>query len=149
QPVPDLAAAGLPTDLAAVLEVAMSHDRDERHSTAVEFGEQLREVQRRHGLVPDELPIPVPASEPGEGLSPLTTPTPDRRHTSGRHSVRTPPVPATRFRPPAPTRALVERARLTELLDRGRSRRLSVIHGPTGFGKSTLAAQWFRVLTAE
>ena len=47
------------------------------------------------------------------------------------------------------TKALVDRARLIEVLRAGHSKKLTVIHGPTGFGKSTLAAQWAKLLTAE
>ena len=38
---------------------------------------------------------------------------------------------------------------MVEVLRAGRSKKLTVIHGPTGFGKSTLAAQWAKQLTAE
>ena len=47
------------------------------------------------------------------------------------------------------TKALVDRARLIDVLRAGHSKKLTVIHGPTGFGKSTLAAQWAKLLTAE
>ena len=47
------------------------------------------------------------------------------------------------------TKELVDRARLIEVLRAGHSKKLTVIHGPTGFGKSTLAAQWAKQLTAE
>ena len=61
----------------------------------------------------------------------------------------TPPAPATRFRLPAPTKALVDRTRLIDIPSRRTGQQLRSIHGPTGFGKSTLAAQWARLLTAE
>ena len=61
----------------------------------------------------------------------------------------TPPTPATRFRVPVSTKALVDRTRLIETLRAGQSKKLTVIHGPTGFGKSTLAAQWARRLSAD
>ena len=38
---------------------------------------------------------------------------------------------------------------MIDILRAGQSRRLTVIHGPTGFGKSTLASQWCELLTAE
>jgi serine/threonine-protein kinase PknK len=47
------------------------------------------------------------------------------------------------------TKALVHRARLVEILREGQSKKLTVIHGPTGFGKSTLAAQWAKLLSNE
>ncbi len=60
-----------------------------------------------------------------------------------------PSVPAgalTKYHPPSSARSLVVRARLIELLRKGGDRRLTVIHGPAGFGKTTLAAQWRDVL---
>ncbi|MEU4316933.1 protein kinase [Nocardia sp. NPDC024068] len=53
-----------------------------------------------------------------------------------------PPSPATKFRPPTTPREPVRRPRLLDILRRGVERRLTVIHAPTGFGKSVLAAQW-------
>lgn len=158
QPIPDLSEAGMPADLTAAIERAMSREPGERHATAAEFGDQLREVQERHGLPSDEMPIPLPVTEPpGDASSAVTGRggTSDRR-TPGTDSTfaraartPTPPVPATRLRPPVPNRPLVDRDRLIELLRQGRTQRLAVIHGPTGFGKTTLAAQWCAALTAD
>ncbi|SEC28826.1 serine/threonine-protein kinase [Rhodococcus koreensis] len=144
-PMPDLHDSGLPTDVGEVIEQAMSRDPRDRPATAAEFGELLRAVQRRHGIAVDDIPVPLPAPE-GHSVSGSTTGS-LRRHYPPRSL--TPPAPATRFRPPSPARALVRRDRLIETLRAGRSRKLTVIHGPTGFGKSTLAAQWCEVLTAE
>jgi len=55
----------------------------------------------------------------------------------------------TKYRPPTPTRSPVVRARLIDILRVGGRRRLIVIHGPAGFGKSTLAAQWREILAGE
>ena len=60
-----------------------------------------------------------------------------------------PPGALTKYRPPTPARSLVTRARLTDRLCAGGHRRLIVIHGPAGFGKTTLAAQWREVLVDE
>ncbi|MEV0294744.1 protein kinase [Nocardia sp. NPDC050710] len=149
QPTPDLGVSGLPSDVTEVIEAAMSREPAERPSSAAEFGNLLREIQDRHGLATDDMPIPLPAAEP-TGHRASTTPTGHRR-TPGWHTTQTttPPVAATRLRPPVATRALVERPRLIELLRHGCGRRLAVIHGPTGFGKTTLAAQWCQTLTAE
>ena len=43
----------------------MSRDPQARPATAAEFGELLREVQRRHGMPVDEMPVPVPAPTSG------------------------------------------------------------------------------------
>ena len=61
----------------------------------------------------------------------------------------TPPSPATGFQLPASTKALVDRGRLIHVLRGEQGKKLTVIHGPTGFGKSTLAAQWAKLLTAK
>ena len=61
----------------------------------------------------------------------------------------TPPTPATKYRPPVPTRSLVARDRLIDVLRAGGRRRLVLIHAPSGFGKSTLAAQWREELSRD
>ncbi len=61
----------------------------------------------------------------------------------------TPPAPAAKYRPPTPAVALVPRDRLITALRADRSRRLTLIQAPSGFGKSTLAAQWLDVLSDE
>ncbi|MEC3954398.1 protein kinase [Nocardia sp. CDC153] len=158
QPMPDLAGAGLPPDLTAVIESAMARERGDRPASAAEFGSALREIQERHGLPLDEMAIPLPAADLGEqratsgttsvGAPTGRTPTTGRRRT-GRTTAATPPVPATRLRPPTVSRALVERPRLLDALRSGHDRRLAVVHGPTGFGKTTLAAQWCAAVTAQ
>ncbi len=63
---------------------------------------------------------------------------------------RATPVDApTRFRAPAYVRNLIERRRLLGLLRAGSGRQLVVIHAPAGYGKTTLAVQWLRVLEDE
>ncbi|HEY1352136.1 MAG TPA: hypothetical protein VGF67_21155, partial [Ktedonobacteraceae bacterium] len=48
-----------------------------------------------------------------------------------------------RLYPPPLQSALILRKRLLELLDAGLERRLTLLAAPTGFGKTTLLAQWF------
>jgi serine/threonine-protein kinase PknK len=60
-----------------------------------------------------------------------------------------PPGAFTKYRPPTPARSLMTRARLIHKLRVGAGRRLVVIHGPAGFGKTTLAAQWRTVLAED
>ncbi|PND53124.1 MULTISPECIES: serine/threonine-protein kinase [Rhodococcus] len=146
-PAPDLhGGTGIPDDVGEMLERAMDRDPTSRTGTAAAFGEQLRAVEEHHGLPVDELPVPD-ASEPtdlGAAHPRATTGTGRRRRTgSGR---LTPPVPATRLRPPTATRPLVVRERLLRLLRVGGRRILTAITAPPGFGKTTLAAQWSREL---
>src|SRR6201987_4913475 len=58
-PIPNLRDCGLPADVCAVIEQAMSRNAQDRPATAEEFVEQLREVQRRHGLPVDNMPVPI------------------------------------------------------------------------------------------
>lgn len=60
-----------------------------------------------------------------------------------------PPTPVTKYRPPPSPGGLVDRPRLLKRLEPGRGRRLSLIHAPAGFGKTTLAVQWSDRLTTE
>ncbi len=144
-PMPNLRDSGLPADVCAVIEQAMSRNSQDRPATAEAFGEQLREVQRRYGLPVDDMPVPIPAPtiryNPPRSLGTPSNAYPAR--------TLTPPAPATRFRLPVSMKELVDRARLIDVLRAGQSKKLTVIHGPTGFGKSTLAAQWAKLLTAE
>ncbi len=144
-PMPSLRDSGLPTDVCAVIEQAMSRNIADRPATAEAFGEQLRDVQRMHGLPVDDMPVPIPA--PTIRYNPARSPgTPS---TSYPARTLTPPAPATRFQLPVSTKALVDRSRLLDVLRAERDKKLTVIHGPTGFGKSTLAAQWAQLLRAE
>ncbi len=59
------------------------------------------------------------------------------------------PVVSTRLRAPALGGGLIVRERLIDLLRAGRTKRLVLIHGPAGFGKTTLAAQWQQVLSDD
>jgi ATP/maltotriose-dependent transcriptional regulator MalT len=59
-----------------------------------------------------------------------------------------PPTPRTKYRPPESVAGLVDRQRLLDRLEPGRDRRLTLIHAPAGFGKTTLAGQFSNLLTA-
>ncbi|WP_375335980.1 protein kinase [Nocardia sp. SYP-A9097] len=173
QPVPDLREQEIPPDVAAAIEAAMSPDPRHRPESAVEFGELLRTVQSGHGQVPDEMAL-LDGSVAGEAtesdatqqysrrtvvnsprnrsltLRPSTTPSGTYSPMGGSVTPTgntLPPTAATKFRPPTPAREPVPRPRLLEPLRAGGRRRLAVIHGPAGFGKSTLAAQWCAELT--
>ncbi len=158
QPVPDLHRDGVPADVAAVIESAMATDPDDRPASAAELGTRLRDLAVAHGLGAIEMALPVAAHAP-DTTDPRRVAVPRRsagiaQSTGSRlqpHRPRaiTPPVPATRFRPPVAGRALVLRGRLLDLLRAGERRRLIVIHAPAGYGKSTLAAQWATTLTAD
>ncbi|WP_330227966.1 protein kinase [Nocardia sp. NBC_00508] len=164
QPVPDLREQDIPPDVSAAIEHAMSPNPRDRPDSAYEFGEMLRTVQRDHDQLPDEMALldTTPESEStastvGEPTVawtgshpavtarrswPLTLRPAVSQHPGTTGAITMPPTAATKFRPPTPTRAPVPRPRLLDILRAGGRRRLAVIHGPAGFGKSTLAAQW-------
>ncbi|NMO04662.1 LuxR family transcriptional regulator [Gordonia sp. TBRC 11910] len=52
----------------------------------------------------------------------------------------------TRFAPSAPARKTIRRGRLLDILRAAADVPLTLIHAPAGFGKSTLAVQWYRHL---
>jgi serine/threonine-protein kinase PknK len=143
QPIPDLRTQGLPADVAAIIERAMTRDPADRPATAAEFGDELRGVQRRNGVTVDEMPRPV-----GLGVECRKSPVVPSVHRDPGGTT-TPPTPATKYRPQLPTRPLVVRSRITDVLRAGERRRLILIHAPSGFGKSTLAAQWREELSSE
>lgn len=150
EPVPDLRGAGIPDDVCDVLERGMSTDPGERPASAAEFGELLRRIEYRHGLTVDDMAVPDTTPDGTvTGSAPVDTTGPDSRRLPSTSFTSPSTAPATRFRPPAPARPLVTRTRLIDLLRAGQRRRLTAIHAPTGFGKSTLAAQWRDVLVAE
>ncbi|HEY5858560.1 MAG TPA: protein kinase [Aldersonia sp.] len=145
-PTPALRGHPIPDALAHAIEHAMARDPADRPASAAEFEEELRAAQRSSGIAVEQArpPAAPPESTVETGGAHATT-----THPSERSAGLTPPAPATRFRPPLPPRERVPRARLIEAL-RGAGRpRLTVIHGPAGFGKSTLAAQWSATLAAE
>ena len=144
QPMPDLRNEGLPSDVAAAIEHAMARDAADRPASAAAFGERLRAVQRSHGVFVDEMAHRV---ESGVELrSAQAVPSGGRAHTS---ATPTPPTPSTKYRPLVPITSLVARDRLQDVLRAVRRRRLILINAPSGYGKSTLAAQWRELLIRE
>ena len=63
QPLPDLRERGIPDEVCVAIERAMSGDPDDRPAAAEEFGDELRQVQRRNGFPVDEMAL---QTEPGE-----------------------------------------------------------------------------------
>jgi serine/threonine protein kinase/N-acetylneuraminic acid mutarotase len=102
-PVPDLRPAGIPTDVCAAIEKAMSKEPGERQASAAEFGRELQLAQRHNGLTAD----PMALSEPGGQLEQTggTQATPlsgsaGQPDSSGGGSI--PPAPTAATPPPGP-----------------------------------------------
>ncbi|WP_433761533.1 protein kinase domain-containing protein [Nocardia sp. CA-135398] len=141
---PSLRDQHIPTAVCAAIEAAMAAKPEERPRSAIEFGEWLRRVQHETGLAVDALALPPTVVESGSATSvPVTS------HTPGALTPPPPPSTATKFRPPAAPHTMIARTRLLALLRDGGDRRLTLIHGPAGFGKTTLALQWATALAAE
>ncbi|MET9216158.1 MULTISPECIES: protein kinase domain-containing protein [unclassified Nocardia] len=133
QPGPDLTDQDVPDEVRAVIEHAMATDPADRPDSAAALGAELREAQRSTGGEVDILRIP-------STVRPATAPAPLPPRTHERTTA--PPTPATKYRPPTPARATLARKRLLEHLRTSERTRLTAIHAPSGFGKTTLAAQW-------
>ncbi|RZL20704.1 MAG: protein kinase, partial [Rhodococcus sp. (in: high G+C Gram-positive bacteria)] len=152
---PTMLAAGLPSDVREAVERAMARDPDRRPSTAADLGNQLREIERAHGLAVDEMALTAGEDAGSALIQPAPTigyvRTEVHRGPGDNDSVSRlrPPSAMTKYRPPRSSRALVVRTRLAERLQDAGRRRLVLIHAPAGFGKSTLAAQWREVLIED
>lgn len=83
-PVPDLRPQGIPADVCAVIEQAMSIEPEKRYPSAADFGRELQLAQRHNGLVPDSMAISETDGEPGHTQAMPAVPTsgPDS-HTDG------------------------------------------------------------------
>ncbi|MGW3540593.1 protein kinase domain-containing protein [Nocardia niigatensis] len=141
EPVPNLRDSDVPAALCSALESAMAQDPSDRPATAREFGDRLRNIQFATGLTVDSMALPADV-----GVQAVAPPVPVP---APRSSPAPAPIPSTRYRPPSAPRRPVLRGRLLDRLREGQARRLVLIHGPVGFGKSTLAAEWVNALAAE
>jgi serine/threonine protein kinase/N-acetylneuraminic acid mutarotase len=63
-PVPDLRLQGIPADVCATIEKAMSLDAAERHTSAAEFGQELQATQHHMGLIADSMALSATNEEP-------------------------------------------------------------------------------------
>ncbi|MGW6425130.1 protein kinase domain-containing protein [Nocardia sp. NPDC055053] len=144
EPVPDLRRGGVPALLCVAIESAMAGDLEDRPVTAHEFGERLRNVEFSSGLAVDSMVLP-----PGSEASGLDAEVVATTAVAPWSAQPVSAIPSTRYRPPKPQHHSVQRSRLLDILREGRTRRLVLIHGPAGFGKSSLAAQWVDVLESE
>jgi serine/threonine-protein kinase PknK len=73
EPVADLHAAGLPDEVRAAIEQAMSRSAGDRPATAAQFGEQFREIQRRQGLPVDDMAVPADVCGDQRGMHDTTS----------------------------------------------------------------------------
>ncbi|MBY8863621.1 protein kinase [Nocardia sp. CA2R105] len=144
--LPDLREHGVPGAVCAAVELAMARVPADRPASVVEFGERLRDVQRESGQPVDAMVVPPRGGEDSANEEPCSSML--RSYSVGSVSTPPPPSAATKFRPPTAARTAIDRTRLRKALDASGGRRVILIHGPAGFGKTTLAAQWATTLEA-
>ena len=142
EPVPDPREHGVPEDVSALVEGAMSGDPQVRPSAA-ELGRQLRDVQRRHGFPVDEMALhtepgadrhdapPVRAGSPSTGEAPHGHPTAGSPLDAGRTGRL--PLELTSF--------VDRRTELTEAKNLLSTSRLVTLTGIGGVGKTRLAVR--------
>jgi serine/threonine protein kinase/N-acetylneuraminic acid mutarotase len=77
-PVPDLRPEGIPADVCAAIEKAMSKEPAERHASAAEFGRELQLAERHNGLTAVPMALTEPGGQPeqtgGTQATPLSAP---------------------------------------------------------------------------
>jgi serine/threonine protein kinase/N-acetylneuraminic acid mutarotase len=62
-PVPDLRPTGIPADVCAMIEKAMSREPGDRHASAEELGHELQLAQRNNGLPADPMALSEPSGQ--------------------------------------------------------------------------------------
>jgi serine/threonine protein kinase/N-acetylneuraminic acid mutarotase len=65
-PVPDMRPQGIPADVCAAIEKAMSLDQTKRHTSAADFGRELQLAQRHNGLIADSMVVSETNGESGQ-----------------------------------------------------------------------------------
>ncbi|GAF49074.1 protein kinase domain-containing protein [Rhodococcus wratislaviensis] len=129
QPVPDLTEHGIPDDVSAVISRAMSRTPDQRPATASDFGEQLRQLQRDHDILVDEMALHTTPDTQGSGRR--GAPVGGGRRPSGASPTGNLPLELTSF--------VGRRHELTETRNLLAQSRLVTLTGIGGVGKTRLA----------
>ncbi|QDQ95098.1 protein kinase [Rhodococcus sp. WB9] len=130
QPVPDLREHGIPDDVADTIARAMSREPGERPATAADLGEELRGLQRDHGLPVDEMALRA-ETDPQEHAQQVTS--------RGRVSSPSSTSGTTGSLPLELTSFVGRRHELTEAKNLLAGSRLVTLTGIGGVGKTRLA----------
>ncbi|MFD5807913.1 protein kinase domain-containing protein [Rhodococcus aetherivorans] len=151
EPIPDLRERDVPEGVCAVIEQAMAREPAHRFGTAAGLGEALRSAGADLGYTVADLPLPLVWDEesppqPESRESPATAAYLRLDPSAGASVPARPPAVATKYRPPVAAHAMVQRTRLLDRLSTATRARLILIHGPAGYGKTTVATQYVRML---
>lgn len=138
QPVPDLREQGIPDDVSAAIEHAMSEDPRERPLSAAQFGDELRQSQLAHDFPVEEMDL---LAEPGAKRSEQDLPRARRRSTAGLlHNAIPPSTRGAAGDLPLDLTSFVGRRReLTDAKAKLSTYRLVTLTGIGGVGKTRLA----------
>ncbi|MEU2006210.1 protein kinase [Rhodococcus sp. NPDC019627] len=131
QEAPDLREHGIPDDVSDTIAWAMFRTPGQRPASAAEFGEELRTLQRQHGLPVDEMALRGESDAQGNG-----------RHVSTRSGHVSPPSSvrgATGHLPLELSSFIGRRHELTETKNLLTGSRLVTLTGIGGVGKTRLA----------
>jgi N-acetylneuraminic acid mutarotase len=105
-PVPDMRPGGIPADVCAAIEKAMSLDPANRQASAADLGRELQAAQRHNGLVPDSMALTEAATGEQEqtvGATAMQTLGPGGHIGAPPPPTGTPPPPTASPAPPAGT----------------------------------------------
>jgi serine/threonine-protein kinase PknK len=150
-PIPDLRTKGIPAPLADAVEQAMATDPADRPASAEKFGALLSLVAAASGIAVPEMALRsenderkvAAVVEPQVATSARTSRAhPHRSGLTTENVVAPPPTASTKYLPPSSNLIALQRPRLIEKLRAGVPRKLTVIHGPAGAGKTSLATHW-------
>ncbi|MFE5703964.1 protein kinase [Rhodococcus koreensis] len=130
QEVPDPREHGIPGDVSTVIARAMSREPGRRPATAADFGEELRQLQRNHGLPVDDMALRAEPDTQSDGEQPIPR---------GGRSPAPSPLAATGSLPVELTSFVGRRHELTEAKNLLAGSRLVTLTGIGGVGKTRLA----------